>query len=67
MITFNKYGVREWKLKRNNFKMRRCSETKERIWPWQKMYGGYTGYVIPTQFYWLKPDAYLVLKLKGEV
>ena len=71
MITFKKYGVAEWKHVRNNFTFRRCNETKERIWPWQLMYGGMSAYTYPGTAYctahWLKPDAYLVLKLKGEV
>ncbi len=66
MIQFRKYGGK-FKLVKNKFKFARCDESDVLIWPWQQVYIGGTSLTWPVTQFVLTQDAYLVLKLKGEV
>lgn len=66
MIHAYKYNA-DFYLVRNGFKFRRCSETNELIWPYQKVYKGIEKLRWPLDIYWLTPAQYILLKLKNEV
>ena len=66
MIRCYKYNA-DFKLVRNNFKFRRCTESGDLIWPFTNMYRGYEKLRWPLDVYLLTTDQYLILKLQDKV
>jgi len=65
-INVYKYNA-HWKMVRNGLTIKRCTDSKQIIWPFQKMVTGEELYQWPTDTYWLTPRQYTYLKLQGQV